>query len=115
MPTTTISVRLSDEDLATVCTVANTKKINKSKALKHIIHAYATTQNNTPFELIQNQVLELRKLIEANNYRMTKNINKAIVSANISKYISLYNFADRSDPEIAKNYLSAAEKRAREE
>lgn len=115
MGSTAISVRLNNQELATVTTVANTKKINKSKALQHIIHTYATMQNNTPYEQIQNQIIELTKLIESNNYRTNSNINKALIESKVAKFISLYNFADRSSPEIAKNYLDAAEKRAREE
>lgn len=115
MASTALSVRLNDQDLATVCTVASTKKINKSKAIQHIIHTYAATQNNTPFERIQSQIVELIKIIETNSYRTNSNIQKSIIAGKEAKYISLYNFGHRADPEVAKNYHEAAKKKAREE
>jgi hypothetical protein len=109
---TTVSARLSEHEIAIINSVSSSKKISKSEAISYIIRSYSETQNQSILSSFSNEIQDIKSdlnqslfIIRSLNSRIEKEVKT-------TKYLTLYNFADRTNKELAKSYLDAAEKRS---
>ncbi|MFA7083911.1 MAG: hypothetical protein WC141_05185 [Arcobacteraceae bacterium] len=108
----TVSSRLNETEIAIINSVATTRKISKSEAISYIIRAYSTSQNQSVFLSISDEINETKNELNQSLFLVRSMLNNVQIETKITKFLTLYDFAERTNKETAKSYLEAAEKRA---
>ncbi|MGE0052100.1 MAG: hypothetical protein AB7S49_11320 [Arcobacter sp.] len=109
---TTVSARLSEAEKSIINSVSSIRKISKSEAISYIIRSYADTQNQSILSSFSNEIQELKSDLNQSLFIIRSLSSRIEKEVKTTKYLTLYNFADRANKELAKSYLEAAEKRS---
>ncbi|WP_044417593.1 hypothetical protein [Halarcobacter anaerophilus] len=109
---TTVSARLSETEIAIINSVSSSRKISKSEAISYIIRSYSDIQNQSILSSFSNEIQDLKSELSQSLFIIRSLSSRIEKDVKTTKYLSLYNFAERTNKELAKSYLDAAEKRS---
>ena len=109
---TTVSARLTDNEISILNSICNSKKISKSEGIAYIIRSFATMQNQSILNNISSEIERTKNELNQQLFLIKSMLSNVAIDTKTSKYLTLYHFANSANKEVAKEYLNAAENRA---